>query len=117
MAEGSSRPFALGISHLAQYNNEGVMMLDDDLKALKPNAVPYELRFVSPFKNSFSSELEWNGEEPVYWYHQLKDNIVEGDTIYEVYADTEPGNEVKIGELRLLTDLYISGNADNYLMF
>ena len=113
MVDGSRRPFALGISNLADKTNEG-----DDIDNIK---TPFELRFIAPdrVKNKFSDE---QSEEP--WYEVIKEQLSAGDTIYEVYAHTPeyrggPDEEtnIKIADLVLRTDLETSEWADTKLYF
>jgi len=78
---------------------------------------PYELRFKSPLSDRFDSSRS-NNE----WYDEIKNKVMKNDNLFEVYAytiatDDNPETEVKIADVRLLTELYTSRWADERLYF
>jgi len=115
MVEGSRRPFALGVSNIADKDNSGKRIGRRSVKT------PFELRFIAPdrIRDRFEDE---QSEAP--WYEELRDRISSGEVIYEVYAHTPeydggPGEEeeVKIADVILRSDLYTSEWADKKLFF
>jgi len=117
MVEASRNPFGLAIGHVASVEHNGTILAKEVVK------VPYEIRFVSPLRNSlgFSSDKPFDSQgKQVNWFDQLK-TIVAGQTIYEVMALTAPealgGTQIKIGELILKTPLYTSQWGDEKLYF
>jgi len=114
MSEGSKCPYATATGGIARVNNQGVGL------PKKAASTPYELEFVSPFKDALNEE-DVAGE---VWYKQLQKKIPKGSTIFEVYARTAPrdcnkeeSRLVKIAEVNLLTDLYTSDFGDAGLYF
>jgi hypothetical protein len=90
--------------------------------------VPYQIWFSSPQASKFSAEKELDAAgNQVMWYDQITEKLSEGDVVYDVLAQTEPyfdgeseethDKKVKIGELRLKTDLIHSKWADEDLYF
>ena len=122
MTEAARRPFGLAIGHIASMLNDGTM-----LQKWETNS-PYEIIFESPHADKISSkkQIDEAGDQ-VMWYDQLKKTLKSGDVIYDVlgkYApifpwdnENEKDKKVKIGELRLKTDLMTSSWADLSLYF
>ena len=112
MVEASKNPFALSVSNIADKHNTGAQIPKNQTKS------PYELRFKSPLSDLFESSRS-NNEQ---WYDEIKNKIVKNDNLFEVYAyttatDDGPESEVKIADVRLLTELYTSRWADEHLYF
>ena len=92
--------------------------------------MPYTLRFVSDYGFKSERSLSADGTEE-NWYDQLKAAIKSGDTVFSVLVETkplnenyvkqfpkeEPGEEIKIGEIRLSSDLFTSVFGDEKLYF
>lgn len=122
MTEGSQRPFGLAIGHIASILNDGTMLQRSETNS------PVEIIFESPHADKISSEKQIDeAGEQVMWYDQLKKTLKSGDVIYDVLGKYEPDfpwerwnpkdKKVKIGELRLKTDLMTSSWADRSLYF
>jgi len=79
--------------------------------------MPWELHFKAPADQKANFDFDDNSEN---WYDRLRDLLSEGDTIYEVYACTAPGDENcenKIADVVLQTDLIASATADEKIYF
>jgi len=76
-AMGSTRPFGTGVAHIADKQNSGEKV------KFKDTVAPYELRFKSPLRSRFSEERTSNE-----WYEEIKNEVKEGEIVYEVYAFT-----------------------------
>jgi len=83
--EATNFPFTLGIAHIADIYQDGTNIeLNADVE------VPFELRFVSPHKDLFSSEKQYDSEgNQVNWYDQLR-TFQAGTTLYDVMALDAP---------------------------
>jgi len=79
--------------------------------------MPWELHFKAPADKKANFDFADNSEN---WYDRLRTLLSEGDTIYEVYACSAPGDEnceEKIADVVLQTDLIASATADEKLYF
>ena len=111
LVEGSTEPFALGVSNIADTGNSGAKV------PFEETVSPYELRFKSPLSGRFSKTRS-NNE----WYDDIKSKVYMGENLFEVYAYTVasrdgPETEVKIADVRLQTPLYTSRWSDENLYF
>ena len=111
LVEGSQRPFAVGVSNIADKGNSGAKV------PWKETVSPYELRFKSPLSGRFSKTRSTNE-----WYDDIKSKVHMGENLFEVYAYTVasedgPETEVKIADVRLQTPLYTSHWGDENLYF
>lgn len=113
LIEGSRRPFATAIGHIAAKNNDGSLLEQDAVK------VPYELMYSSPQHFDHEMELNEDGSQ-VMFYDQLK-RLEVGDTVYEVHALTGPackgGDFIKIADIKLKTKPVTSKFGDTNLYF
>lgn len=111
IVEGASKPFALGVSNIADTGNSGAKV------PFEETVSPYELRFKSPLSGRFSKTRSTNE-----WYDDIKSKVHMGENLFEVYAYTVasqdgPETEVKIADVRLQTPLYTSRWGDENLYF
>jgi len=83
LVEATRRPFGLAISHIGVVQNSGAILENEDVK------VPYQLWFKAPewVKNAINDELELEDSvDKLKWFEPIKDLLLEGDVIYEVFA-------------------------------
>lgn len=115
MTEGSPAPFALGISNIADKNNDGKKL------GKKKTKTPYQLIFRAPSstRNKFS-----DNKPRKTWYDEIKDKLSEDEVIYEVFAwslnEDDPRGDLierKIADVRLMTNLFTSVWGDENLFF
>ena len=111
LLEGSNRPFATGVSHLARKDAEGNSF------RLKDVVTPYQLEFKAvPAVQNLNDE-----QNPLEWYKPLMDNIDAGDDLFEVWAWSEPkdcgGVYEQIATIKLQTKLHTSIKGDERLYF
>lgn len=105
------RPFGTGVGHVAQTRLDGTLLEKDDVKS------PFQIFFKSPLKGKMSQEAFT--EDGPKWYHSIVDTARVGDLVYEVFAQVDPAatDQIKIGEVKLLTPMTTSKWADNRLFF
>jgi len=127
ISEGSKRPFGLAVSQIADTQNNGERVEKDDVKT------PYQLFFKAPqwLKSAINDELELtDSADKLRWFDPIKDLLIEGDVIYEVYAQTGPvfpeekeagvtveDKLVKIADLKLKQPLVASQWGDEKIYF